>query len=220
MKEFFELVILNLKLKLLNLVEQLKILIKFPSFTYWHFNLSAQYLWSGPFSISKLFHKTRGDKEIYVYGETPITTFAHICKYARIKKTDTFFDLGMGRGLGCFWLHKIIGCDVVGVELIPQFVDRANKVKSKLNIHGIEFRKEDMTITDLKEGTVFYIYGNFLPDEVLGVMGSRFDLLKGGTKVITVSFPITDYSDFYRVQDVFKASFPWGDTDVYVSIKQ
>jgi hypothetical protein len=41
--------------------------------------------------------------------------------------------------------------------------------------------------------------------------------LPSATKIITVSYPLTDYFPYgFKVQDQFEAEFNWGRTDVYV----
>ena len=77
------------------------------------------------------------------------------------------YDLGAGRGRGCFWLRGVLGCRAVGIDIVPEFIQTANRVKESFHIDRLDFRLEDMSQADLREGTVFYIYGNFLPDETL-----------------------------------------------------
>lgn len=219
MKEFFSLLLLNLKVKALAVIEEVKVLYKYPSFTSWDMKLASYYLRSGAFAISKLFHLKRKDKEIYVYGETPLTSLAEITKQAELTSQDTFFDLGMGRGRGCLFVRKFAKCHVVGVEIIPEFIKHANQIKNFFNIERLDFVQADIVDADFVGGTVFYIYGNFLDDKTLQKIAKKFNDLPQGTKIITVSFPITDYTSKYEIIKCFPAHFPWGWGEVFICVR-
>lgn len=208
---------LRLKVGVWNFCEYMRVV-----FCYYHYSRFKQndikilksYRCKNPFKISKEFCEKRGDEEIYVYGETPLTTWELIAKIVEIRPEDVVFDLGCGRGRGCFWLNGVLGCTAIGIEEIPEFIAKARIVAEGQT--GLEFRQEDLTDTDLSSGTVFYLYGNFLSDNKIQQLAKR---IPRGTKIITVSFPMDDYHPSIKTQYSFKAPFPWGEAEVFVSVR-
>ena len=220
-KEFFSLLWLNTQLLFKNSWEFFKVV-----FSYWgnstflkeDLSLTLMYLFHNPYSISKRFMRKRGEKYVHVYGETPLSTLDEIAKKANIKSSDTVFELGSGRGRACFWLNSFIGCKVVGLEFIPEFVERAKQIKDKLHIEGVEFRLQDFLQADLKEASVIYLYGSCLDDRDISILANKMALLSSGTKVITVSYPLADYceKDAFVVMNLFTANFTWGKAEVFI----
>ncbi|MCB1113313.1 MAG: hypothetical protein KDK62_00975 [Chlamydiia bacterium] len=190
---------------------------RYPGFTPQSFFLSLLYFFKNPFRVSKSFWVEKGADEVDVYGETPLVTLDKIAARAALSKEDTFFDLGMGRGKGALFIKHKVGCKVVGLEIIPNFVKKAERVKRFFGLKDIWFLLKDLTVADLSRGTVFYLYGNFLSDETLLELGKKLDELPKGTKVISVSFPISDYTHNFKVQESFEGEFPWGKTDIFIS---
>lgn len=220
--EWIKLLLLNLKITLHQFCEYLRVIVKYyshGSFYKIDIYLLFSYLFDNPFKVSKRFLLKRGDSDIYTYGETPLTTLDLIARRCNISAKDLVFELGCGRGRSCFWLSQLIGCRVVGVDYVPEFIDRAISVKEKFHLEKVEFRLEDILSTDLTGATVIYLYGTCLPDELILQLIHHFMRLPIGTKIITVSFSLIDYypSAPFKVVDHFPASFTWGKGDVYLS---
>ena len=72
---------------------------------------------------------------------------------------------------------------------------------------------------DYKQATVIYLYGTCLDDEEIKRLVRRFEGLAPGTKVITVSYPLSEYADTYMTHKEFPARFPWGRAQVYLNYK-
>lgn len=224
-KEFLVLLWVNLRVHTRNFFEFLRVALRYYSsvrFAKIDLALLLTYLFNNPYLISKKFLLQRGEKEVYAYGETPLTTLEAISKECQIAEKDVVYELGCGRGRTCFWLNTFIGCRVVGVEYIPEFVERANQVKSKFQVDGVEFRHQDMLITDYSDATVIYLYGTTLEDATINQLITKLQKTAPGTKIITVSYPLTDYasSTMFEVMRCFPARFPWGETDVYLHIRK
>lgn len=181
-----------------------------------------QYVFQSPFKISKKFLMQKGEENIYAYGETPLTTFDAIMRKVNLKKEDCLYELGSGRGRNCFWANVVIGCKTVGIEFVPQFVEKANKVKEQFGLKDLEFRQEDMLQTQLKEATVVYLYGTCLGDDEITKLAENCAKVPAGTKIITVSYPLEDYlkDDLFEVMHRFPAEFTWGEADVYVQMRK
>jgi len=224
-KEMSELLWLNLKVSTIDLIEYLRVIYRYywtKSFIQVDAYLVGSYLFNNPFGISKEFLKRRGDQEVYAYGETPLTSLEQISKECRLNASDMVFELGCGRGRTCFWLHQYIGCRVVGIEQIPEFIQRANRIKDKFHVAGVEFREGDMLQADLTGVTAIYLFGTCLDRPFIEKLAKKFEKLPSGTKIITVSFPITEYTDkpVFEVMKRFPVKFNWGTTDAFLQIKK
>ncbi len=222
-REFLVLLWINFVVCLRNIIEFIKVACRYYgnlSFLKADIALRLMYLFHNPYSISKRFLMHKGDKDIYAYGETPLTTLELIARASGIGPKDCVYELGAGRGRGCFWLHSIIGCKVVGIEYVPEFVERANRIKNKLGVKGIEFRLADICDSNFTGATVCYLYGTCLEDKAIKALAAKFSRLPVGTKIITVSYPLTDYTDkpCFEVMKYFTATFTWGEADVYVQV--
>lgn len=224
-KEYLELVWINLGVQVRSFIECLRVAIHYYSnlsFAKVDLFLLISYLFQNPFTISKRFLQKKGEKDVYAYGETPLTSLDMITKECKVSAKDTVFELGCGRGRTCFWLHSIIGCKVVGIEYVPEFVERSNAIKDKFEIKNIEFRQEDMLNANYSGATVVYLYGTCLDDPSILKIVDKCKALPAGTKIITISYPLTDYTDqpVFEVMKRFPARFTWGLADVYLQIRK
>jgi len=181
-------------------------------------HLSVHYLFRNPFRISRRFLKQKGEEEIYAYGETPLSTLEQICQEFDVSSEDIVFELGCGRGMTCFWLNIIWGCDVVGIEYIPEFVATAQRAVHQFQLKSIRFRLDDMFETDLTGATVIYLYGTCLKEEEIQRLANKFAKLPQGTKIITTSYSLAEYSHALSVSKELQGRFAWGTTDVFLHV--
>lgn len=218
---FLKLLWLNLQIGFYQFWEFLKVIANYYT-RFSFFKVDTYLLWlyafDNAFKVSKRFLKQKGERDIYTFGETPLTTLDSIFQRIKLTKKDVICELGCGRGRSCFWLNQFIGCRVIGVDYVPEFVERANQVKKRFNVEGVEFRLEDFRQTDFKGVTIIYLYGTCLPNHIIVKLSEKFRKLPRGTKIITVSYSLTDYNvaNYFEVEKVFSMPFTWGEGDVYV----
>jgi protein-L-isoaspartate O-methyltransferase len=131
-------------------------------------------------------------------------------------------ELGCGRGRTCFWLNQFIGCRVIGIEYVPTFIEKARHVQEKQGISGVTFRLEDLFHTDLQGATTVYLYASCFSPEEIDRLIEQFSRLPDGTKIITVSYALTDYqpSAPFQLIKQFPARFTWGTAVVFLQIKE
>lgn len=104
-----------------------------------------------------------GDKfyELDLTGEVPsdVSDFSMGCgdpiTHAELKPGEWVLDLGSGGGLDCFLAAKAVGEDgfVIGIDMTPEMLERAQAMADKLGFKNIEFRKgflEDLPVEDGK----------------------------------------------------------------------
>lgn len=224
-KEYLSLLGLNLIVKARNFVEYLRVLYRYyrrKSFAKVDGSLVLMYLFDNPFSISRRYFLHQPNSEEFTYGETPLTTFEQIAKEARITSNDTVYELGCGRGRTCFWLQNFINCKVVGIDIVPDFIQRAKRIQRKLGIRGVEFKVQDFLKADVKNASVIYLYGTCLEDKTIKQLIENFKHLPAGTRIITVSYALSDYADqpLFETMKRFPARYTWGIGDVYIQVKK
>ena len=62
------------------------------------------------------------------YGETPLRTFSIVLKAAVAKSDLSFLELGSGTGRLSLMAAKAWDLQVLGVEMVQPFVERANVI--------------------------------------------------------------------------------------------
>lgn len=181
--------------------------------------LSALYLFKNPFRISKRFALSL-QKDPYTYGETPLKVFETIAVVCQIDASSTFFDLGCGRARGCFWMHDFTKCEVVGIDYVPLFIKLASLTAEHFHLSSIQFRCANFFETPLDRATAIYFYAICLSEEEIKKMVDQFDYLKKGTKIVTVSFCLEEYSSNYRLLETRPAAFDWGQAELFFHEKR
>lgn len=202
-------------IKVKELLEERRFKKKFPDPLFREIDRSLRfsYLGRNPYTITKRYLKRLGEEDVYQYGETPLLTMHRIAKSAQIQPTDHVFDLGCGRGRACLFLHHFYRCKVTGVDWIEEFVEKGNRVAQKYKM-GVDFQRSNFMDIDFSEADVIYLYGTCLLD---GQIRSLCEKIKKGTKVISVSYPLSDYSQKFTCTRRLLASYPWGKTEVYIN---
>ncbi len=209
---------LYFKVKIFCLKEAKEIHERFPGFMPYDRAFRKAYRFHNPFRISKEFLKKRGESNVDAYGETPLPVFAQIAKECGLSKGDTVIEMGCGRGRGVFFLSWLTGCRVIGIDWVPSFIRTAEDIsKRSLPLLPISFRCEKMESSDFSHVSVIYLYGTCLSDEEIGSLVKRFESLPASAKIITVSYPLSDYSQRFITTKQFTASFPWGEAEIYIN---
>lgn len=183
---------------------------------------SLRYLFVSPFTICReYFRHEKEDGVQTIYGETPLKTFKTIAQLADIKPGDLVYELGCGRGIGVFWLRLFTQCRCVGVELNPVFVRKAEEVRRSIELSGVDFVKANFIDFEMPDADVIYLYGTALDDATIKKLAKHFKHLPSGTRIVTVSYPLSDYADGYdfALQAECEASFLWGDTTLYLQVR-
>jgi hypothetical protein len=173
--------------------------------------LLLSYFLKSPYTIAKEFEEAP-------YGETPLSELEKMVRFACVTKEDIVYEMGAGRGRGCFWLSEKIGCRVVGIEHNPVFVQRAICIARWFSYTNIQFRCEDMLLAKCADATLLYLYGTCLTDEEIIQFVKNCKALRPGTKILTISYSLEEYDKEHKIEliGVIKVTFPWGQTDAYL----
>jgi hypothetical protein len=157
------------------------------------------------------------DKETNPYGETPYSTLDKIARTFGITSKDRVYDLGSGRGLGVVWWATQVGCMACGVDNSSYFIELAKRMQERCSIVGIRFIQADFLKTDLSQATVIYLYGTSLNDETIISLIEKFKNLGPHVKIISVSYPLSEYTSEFKTIAQIKGALHWGTTEIYLN---
>lgn len=107
---------------------------------------------------------------------------------ASLKTGETVLDLGSGGGIDCFLAAKQVGETgyVIGVDMTPEMLDKANANKTKMGVTNVEFRKghiEDLPVDDNSIDVVMSNCVVNLSPEKASVFSEVVRVLKPGGRV-------------------------------------
>lgn len=99
--------------------------------------------------------------EMAAYQPTPARHILDLVATCRLSDDDLLVDLGSGLGHVPFLVSILTGASALGVELQPAYVVSARQCARSLNLRRARFVAEDARVTDLSDGTVFYLFSPF-----------------------------------------------------------
>lgn len=154
-----------------------------------------------------------------IYGETPPASLHRIASFCEISSSDTWLELGSGRGKGCFWIANFIGCRTIGIEKVSLFYRLSNAIRWCMQIDRLSFVKADIAEADFSSATCVYLYSTCMSEADLEVLAQKMKALPSGAKVVAVSAPLPE-TPHLPVSGSFPLSFPWGDTEGYLHVRR
>jgi SAM-dependent methyltransferase len=107
---------------------------------------------------------------------------------AELQPGQTVLDLGSGGGIDCFLAAKQVGPTgrVIGVDMTPEMLAKANRNKAKIEADNVEFRQGYIEDTPVDANTVDVIISNCVinlsPDKT-AVFRDAYRVLKSGGKL-------------------------------------
>lgn len=107
---------------------------------------------------------------------------------AALNEGETVLDLGSGGGIDCFLAAKRVGSQgkVIGVDMTPEMLARANASKQKMGVTNVEFRRGQIEALPVDDNSVDVVMSNCVinlsPDK-LSVFREAYRVLKSGGRV-------------------------------------
>ncbi|RJP56957.1 MAG: methyltransferase domain-containing protein [Ignavibacteriales bacterium] len=83
-------------------------------------------------------------------------------EFAGIKEGHTVLDLGSGAGNDVFVAHSLVGENgkVIGVDMTPEMIEKANKNKKKLGYQNIEFKLGEIDQLPINKEVIDVVISN------------------------------------------------------------
>lgn len=159
--------------------------------------------------------KREGD---FVYGETPFWTADQLLKWAEIKPGGTIWDLGCGRGSLLFFGAIRFDLSAIGIDLIQLYPRVGKLISRKLNLEKMTWMEAnflDVDFSTLPSPNLVYVAGTTFSEKTIEALSSKLEMLPAGTKIISLSAPLS--SKRFEVLDQKKFWFSWGKATAYLS---
>lgn len=145
---------------------------------------------------------------------------------AGLRKGERVLDLGSGGGIDCFLAARQVGSEgyVIGVDMTPAMLDKANANKARMGVENVEFRNGQIEALPVEDDSIDVIMSNCVinlaPDKA-AVFREAFRVLKPGGRV-AVSDIVTEgeFSDELRADLSRWAECVTGaiDLDLYTAL--
>ena len=96
----------------------------------------------------------------------------------------------------------------IGIDLIPEYIERANKIRSFMKLDYMVFVEVDIRKVDYRDADIVYMYGTCFPEDFVQSMVDIWEEdLKEGTMILTTSYSLESFSKTKRIQKNTRENF-------------
>ena len=127
-----------------------------------------------------------------LYLPTPHAVVESMLRLAGVSRSDVVYDLGAGDGRIPIAAARIYGARGVGIELDGRMIEHARRNVREAGMERlVEFRQEDLFLTDLREATVVTLF--LFPQLNERLEPKLRAELRPGTRIVSHRFGIGDW---------------------------
>jgi SAM-dependent methyltransferase len=167
------------------------------------------------FSIANEYKEKFNNSDDLTYGEAIWYSIDKSLKYINVDKCKNFLELGCGIGRISFFVNFYYKLNCCGVDIIPDFIENANKIIEKFNLKNIEFINKNWFDVDFSFADIIFIAGTCLDIKTLKLLKEKFEKeLKENSYILSVS--VNFKSDKIEEIKVLRLPFSWGKADLYI----
>jgi len=143
-----------------------------------------------------------------VFVPTPQEIVEDMLRLANVRKGDVLYDLGSGDGRIAITAAKNYGIRAVGIDIDPDRIAEARQNAKKAGVAAlVEFRLEDLFLSDFREATVVTLY--LLPELNLKLRPRLFAELKPGTRIVSHQFDMGDWRPEKKLESNGRVVYFW-----------
>jgi SAM-dependent methyltransferase len=126
------------------------------------------------------------------YVATPYPVVRAMLRLARVKKSDTVYDLGCGDGRILIEAAKSYGAHGVGIDNNPERIREAEEIARREGVSELlSFRIGDLYDINLQDATLVTLY--LLPEVNLKLRPKLQKQLRPGARVVSHTFDMGDW---------------------------
>src|SRR5829696_3572206 len=124
---------------------------------------------------------------------TPSEVVHEMLRLAKVTSDDVVYDLGCGDGRIVIAAARDFGARGVGIDLDPARIREARENAAQAGVEGkVEFREQDLFMTDLREATVVTLY-------LLSTLNQKLrpkllEELRPGARIVSHQFDMGDWA--------------------------
>jgi SAM-dependent methyltransferase len=149
-----------------------------------------------------------GVKKDVPYVPTPQSVVDRMLEMAQVDADDIVYDLGCGDGRIVVTAARDRGARGVGIDIDPQRIRESNENARMAGVTDkVEFRVEDLFITDFSETTVLTLY--LLPAVNMELRPKILSELKPGSRVVSHDFDMGEWEPDQSEMLDYSAIFFW-----------
>ncbi|GIW21584.1 MAG: hypothetical protein KatS3mg068_0591 [Candidatus Sericytochromatia bacterium] len=167
------------------------------------------------FTIANEYKENNQNLDDLTYGEATWYSIDKAIKFIKIENCRNFLELGCGIGRISFFMNIKYNLNSIGVDLIPEFINNANKIIDKFNLKNIKFINENWFNINFSFADIVFIAATCLDNKTLKLLKEKFDNeLKSNSYILSVSFPF----ETKKIKKITTLNLPfsWGRADLYI----